>query len=129
MRRPLGGRRDRLDARSTTPRRRPERVRTLALALTAVADAAPTHGEEGEMTITKAEATSATTVRVEVGLVYANDNELATGAAVNAQLTGPGGAQVGPVPLSRLDEDSSVYGADVTVPQAGAWQVAVTSTG
>src|SRR6478735_8167997 len=117
MRRPLGGRRDRLDAPSTTPRRRPERVRTLAgtpvgcramftsprarrlmaiaallavvlstlaLALTAVADAAPTHGEEGEMTITKAEATSATTVRVEVGLVYANDNELATGAAVNA---------------------------------------------
>ena len=32
------------------------------------------------------------------------------------------------MPLSRLDEDSSVYGGDLTVPQPGSWQVQVTST-
>ena len=80
------------------------------------------------MTITKAESTSPTSIRVEAGLVYANDDELATGATVTATATGPGGATAGPVPLSRLDEDSSVYGGDLTVPQPGSWQVQVTST-
>ena len=98
-------------------------VSTLALAVTAAVDAAPAHGDEGTMTITKAEATSPTSIRVEAGLVYANDDELATGATVTATATGPGGATAGPVPLSRLDEDSSVYGGDLTVPQPGSWQV------
>lgn len=101
---------------------------TIAMAVTVAAGAAPAHSDEGTMTITKAEATGPTAIRIEVGLVYANDDDLATGATVEARLTGPAGATVGPVPLSRLDEDSSVYGADVTVPQPGAWQVAVTST-
>jgi hypothetical protein len=103
-------------------------VSTVALAVTAAVDAAPAHGDEGTMTITKAEATSPTSIRVEAGLVYANDEELATGATVTATATGPGGATAGPAPLSRLDEDSSVYGGDLTVPQPGSWQVQVTST-
>jgi hypothetical protein len=102
---------------------------TIALAVTAAADATPAHGEEGSMTITKAEPTSPTSIRVEAGLVYANDDDIATGATVTASATGPGGATVAPVPLSRLDEDSSVYGGDLTVPQPGSWQVQVTSTG
>lgn len=86
------------------------------------------HGAEGELTLTKAEQTGPTTVEVEVGIVYANDGHLAEGADVSATLTGPDGATVGPVELTRTGEATSLYAATVDVTAVGEWSVAVTST-
>lgn len=86
------------------------------------------HGAEGELTLTKAEQTGPTTVEVEVGIVYANDGHLAEGADVSATLTGPDGATVGPVELTRTGETTSLYAATVDVTAVGEWSVAVTST-
>jgi hypothetical protein len=86
------------------------------------------HGAEGELTLTKAEQTGPTTVEVEVGIVYANDGHLAESAAVTATLTGPDGATVGPVELTRTGETTSLYAATVDVTAVGEWSVAVTSS-
>lgn len=86
------------------------------------------HGDEGELTLTRAEQSGPSTVEVEVGIVYANDGHLAQGATVTATLTGPDGATVGPVTLTRTGETTSLYAATVDVTAPGDWSVAVTST-
>lgn len=85
------------------------------------------HGAEGELTLTKADQTGPTTVEIEVGIVYANDGHLAEDATVSATLTGPDGATVGPVELTRTGEATSLYAASVDVTGVGEWSVAVTS--
>lgn len=86
------------------------------------------HGAEGELTLTKVEQNGPTTVEVEVGIVYANDGHLAEDAAVSATLTGPDGATVGPVELTRTGETTSLYAATVDVTAVGEWSVVITST-
>jgi hypothetical protein len=85
------------------------------------------HGDEGVMTVIAAEqGASASTVRLEIGLVYANDDDLAEEATVTAMLTGPSGETVGPVTLPRIT--GARYGADAEVPSPGTWTVVITST-
>lgn len=84
------------------------------------------HSDDGEMTVTNAEQSGPNTVQVQVGIVYANDREIADQASVTATLSGPNGATVGPVTLPL--ETGSLYGAAVDVPSPGPWQVDVTST-
>lgn len=96
------------------------------LAIVVLAAPAGAHSEDGRMTVTAAEPAGAGAVRVEVGIVYANDDDLAEEATVSAVLTGPAGQQVGPVPLNRTT--GALYSSEVAVPAGGDWQVAVTST-
>lgn len=100
----------------------------LGLAWMATAAPALAHGDEGEMAVTVVEQTGPATVHVEVGITYANDDDLAQDATVSATLAAPDGTTVGPVPLTLVDESSSKYGAEVEVPSPGTWSVAVTST-
>jgi hypothetical protein len=100
----------------------------LAIVLVLGTPAAGAHSSDGELTLTKVEQTGPTSVDVEVGIVYANDGHLAEGATVTATLTGPGGATVGPVDLTRTGETTSLYAATVEVSAVGDWTVAVTST-
>ena len=100
----------------------------LALVLVAGTSPASAHGDEGELTLTKVEQTGPTTVSIEVGIVYEGDGHLAEDAQVSATLTGPDGATVGPVDLTRSGDTTSLYQAEVEVPAQGDWAVAVTST-
>lgn len=104
-------------------------VAALASMLLGGTRAAGAHGDEGTMAVTVAEQSGPSTVHVEVGITYANDDDLAQEATVTATLTAPDGTEVGPVPLTLVDETSSKYGADVAVPGPGTWTLAVTSTG
>jgi hypothetical protein len=104
-------------------------VAALASMLLGGTRAAGAHGDEGQMSVTVAEQSGPSTVHVEVGITYANDDDLAQEATVSATLTSPDGTVVGPVPLMLVDESSSRYGADVPVPGPGTWALEVTSTG
>jgi hypothetical protein len=97
----------------------------LALALGG-APHAGAHGDEGTMTVTAAEQVATDRVRVEVGIVYTNDDDPAEEAAVTATLTAPDGQVVGPVDLPAIS--GAVYGAEIDVPGPATWQVAVAST-
>ncbi len=89
---------------------------------------ASAHGDEGELTLTRVEQTAPLAVTVEVGIVYESDDHLAEAATVQATLTGPDGAQVGPTTLVRSGDTTSLYSASIPVPAAGDWNVDVEST-
>lgn len=89
---------------------------------------ASAHSDEGELTVTKLEQVGPTSVAIEAGIVYEGDGHLAEDATVTATLSGPGGATVGPVQLTRTGESTSLYAATVEVPATGDWSVEVTST-
>lgn len=99
----------------------------LAVVLLVGASPAAAHGDEGELTLTKVEQTGPTTVSIEVGIVYEGDGHLAEDATVSATLTGPDGATVGPVDLTRTSDTTSLYQATVEVPAPGDWSVSVES--
>jgi hypothetical protein len=92
------------------------------------ANPAGAHGDDGAMTITAVEQVGPTSVRVEVGIVFASDDHLATDASASATLTGPGGAPGAPTPLVKQPGNTSLYRADIAVPTPGSWVVAVSST-
>ena len=89
---------------------------------------ASAHGDEGELIITKLEQVGPTTLSIEAGVVYEGDGHLAEDATVTATMSGPGGATVGPVQLTRTGESTSLYAATVEVPATGDWTVEVSST-
>jgi hypothetical protein len=115
--------------RSRPVRVLPALLLPLALVTLLVAGAGPAraHSVDGLMTVTAAEAPAPRSVRVEVGIVYANDNDPAEEATVTATLTGPAGEAVGPLPLERLQ--GARYGAEVPVPAGGTWTAEITATG
>jgi hypothetical protein len=85
------------------------------------------HGDEGVMEVISAEAPSPSEVAVEVGVVYANDDDLAEEATVTVVATGPDGSSVGPVDVPRRED--AVYAATFAVPSPGSWSLEFTSTG
>lgn len=95
-----------------------------ALALTG--SAAWAHGATGTMAVTTAEQAGPLTVRLEVGVKYENDDDLAEEAKVEATLTEADGTVVGPVALPQIR--NALYGTQVQVPKAGTYAIAVTST-
>ncbi len=101
-------------------------VGVTGLCLTAGVRTAGAHGTKADMKITKAEA-NGRTVTIEVGLTFANDSDLVTGATVTATLTGPAGATAGPVTLTAANAESARYTGTVTVPADGAWKIAIVS--
>lgn len=102
-------------------------VVALVLAITAVwASPAFGHSDEGEMKITKATATSPTTIELEAGITFANDNDLAEEAVVTATATDQAGASVGPIAMPR--RTGALYAATIEVPGPGVWTIAVSST-
>jgi len=102
-------------------------IGSLAVGLVASPNPAAAHGDEGTMEVLVAEAQSPTEIYVEVGLLYANDDDLATEATVTVTATGPEGRTVGPLDVPVLED--ARYATTVTVPGAGDWALAVSSTG
>jgi hypothetical protein len=98
-----------------------------AAAVFGIAAPAAAHSDTGRMTVVAAEQVDAATIRIEIGLAYDNDGDLAPEASVQAELTGPAGEKVGPVELAVVS--GARYGADVEVPAPGTWSVRVNSTG
>ncbi|MCB1006038.1 MAG: hypothetical protein KDB35_17795 [Acidimicrobiales bacterium] len=84
------------------------------------------HADEGEMKITKATATSPTTIEVEAGITFANDDDLAEEAVVTATVTDQAGTSVGPIPMPR--RTGALYAATIELPNPGTWTIAVSST-
>ena len=113
--------------------RRALRLSTLAVVAAAavswgtVAPAAA-HDDTGKMTVTQSEQSAPLTVQLEVGLEYSGDGHLAEDATVQAVLTGPDGATVGPVAMERVAADSALYSAQVEVPAPGTWAAQISST-
>jgi hypothetical protein len=103
----------------------------LAVALAAVfiavlgagAHPASAHGDEGEIRETVVDQSGVNTVRVQIGLLYANDGDPAEDATATATLTGPAGETVGPVTMPRTT--GSRYATDIEVPTTGAWSVEI----
>lgn len=91
----------------------------------APAGAARAHGDEGELTVITAEQAGPLEVRVEVGLLYANDQDLVTDATVTVSATGPDGATVAPTPLEN--EEGAKYGGTLAVPAPGSWTLSFAS--
>lgn len=98
----------------------------IALALLIVLAATPVaaHEDIGEMTVTQAEQVGSGLVRVEIGLLYADDGHFAEDATVTATFSAADGATAGPVPLGWLRD--ALYAAEVDLP-AGTWTVEVSS--
>ncbi len=99
-----------------------------ACAATSVVTAAPAeaHGEEGVAEVLVAEVRDDGRLYVEVGVLYSNDEDLATDAAVTVTVTGAAGEQVGPEPLPRLED--ARYAAALVPAGPGPWTVVVDST-
>lgn len=95
------------------------------LGLTALATPVGAHGDEGTMEVIKTDVVSPTEIEVEVGVVYANDDDLATEANIMVTATGPSGEVVGPINLPVIED--ARYGTTITVPGPGAWTLAFTS--
>ena len=89
--------------------------------------AAQAHGEEGSFEVTSAAPAGDLTVSYDLLLTYDDDGDAAVGATVTLTGEGPGGATVGPVALAPTGE-SGHYGATVTFPTAGAWQLRISGT-
>jgi hypothetical protein len=84
------------------------------------------HSDQGAMTAEARPSTGAMAVTARARVVFANDGHPANEAAVTVTGSGPGGAQVGPTPLSRVDDGE--YEALVPVPAAGDWSFQLDST-
>jgi hypothetical protein len=106
------------------------RVVLAALVLTALgAVAAPpagAHGGEGELEVLAVDAGRPGRVDVTVRLSYVDDGHHPEEATVTVAGTGPDGADLTPVTLSRGDGDG-VFTGTVEVPVAGAWNLRVTA--
>ncbi len=89
---------------------------------------AAAHGDTGEITVTRAEQTGPNQVELEVGIVHSDDAHLASEATVSATLAGPAGDTIGPIELTQVEPESSLYAAQVDVSGPGSWAVTVEST-
>jgi hypothetical protein len=94
--------------------------------LLALAGTAAAHGATGTMGIEVTPGAAPLTAKVRILLEYSNDREVATGATVVAEATGPDGATVGPVPLG--DQGQGSYEGVLTMPSEGSWTITVTAS-
>lgn len=100
----------------------------IVMTLTVGADLAGAHSDTGEVTVTRAEQSGPDRIDLEVGIVYGDDGHIAADATVTATLLGPSGDSIGPVPLQRVDPNSSLFAGEVEVSGPGSWTVQVVST-
>jgi hypothetical protein len=91
----------------------------VAAALLFAATSAFAHSDQGAMTAEARPGAQQMTVTARARVVFANDGHAANEAAVTVSGSGPGGAQVGPTALPRVDDGE--YEALVPVPAAGDW--------
>ncbi len=100
----------------------------LALASAAVVASgmvAAAHGDDGKMQV-EATPTGSLQAFVRVTVIFENDSEVAIGAGVNVDATGPDGAIVALTPLVEVGDGR--YEATLTFPWPGAWTVRATAT-
>ena len=84
------------------------------------------HSDQGAMTVEARPSPQPLTVTARARVVFANDGHPANDATVPVTGTGPGGTQVGPTALNRVD--AGEYEAAVAVPAAGDWSLEFSST-
>ena len=110
----------------------PRAARTLAVVCTAavavlvLTTPAFAHSDEGTMAAETRPAAEPSAVTARARVVFANDGHPGNEATVTVTGTGPGGAQVGPTTLARVDDGE--YEAVVTLPAAGDWALQFNST-
>lgn len=86
------------------------------------------HGDTAELAVEASDPAGELTVHLEVSARFTNDDDLVEDATVSVTGVGPGGATLGPTPLEPLPDTVGLYGADVSFPAAGAWDLSVSST-
>jgi hypothetical protein len=99
----------------------------VAVALTVVlaaAGAATAHGDEGKMQL-EATASGPLQAFVRATVIYENDSEVALGATVTVEASGPDGQSLPPTPL--VEAGDGRYEATLTFPVAGAWTLRATA--
>lgn len=84
------------------------------------------HGDDGVIEVTAATPTAPSTITYDIFLTYLNDGDPAEEATVTMAADGPDGATVGPIPLTPTGQPGH-YGAAVTFPAPGIWQVRLSS--
>lgn len=100
-------------------------VAGVVLAIVAPAGVATAHGDEGKMQL---EATVAGPLEafVRATVIYANDSEVALGATVTVEASGPDGQTVAATPL--VEAGDGRYEATLTFPVGGAWTLRAAAT-
>lgn len=100
----------------------------VAAALTAflaVSGVATAHGDEGKMQL-EATASGSLQAFVRATVIFENDSEVALGATVTVEASGPDGQTVPATPL--VEAGDGRYEATLTFPVAGAWTLRATAT-
>jgi hypothetical protein len=112
---------------------RPVAIRTLLVILVtasasvvALATSAGAHNDTATMGIEVTPGPEPLTAKVRVLLEYTSDGDVAPGALVVAEATGPDGAAVAATPLA--DVGGGNYEAVMAMPSEGSWLVTVTAT-
>jgi hypothetical protein len=110
----------------------PRAARTLAIACTAavavafLTTSAFAHSDQGTMAAETRPATQPMAVTARARVVFANDGHPGNEATVTVTGSGPGGAQVTPTTLTRVENGE--YEAVVVLPAAGDWALQFNST-
>jgi hypothetical protein len=123
---------DIVNGRRATILAMPRTARTIAVACTAAAALlfltipAFAHSDQGAITTEARPGPASLTVMARARVVFANDGHPANEATVTVAASGPGGAQIGPTALNRVEDGE--YEAVVALPAAGDWSFQFTST-
>ncbi|MFO7591031.1 MAG: hypothetical protein R6X23_09040, partial [Acidimicrobiia bacterium] len=99
-------------------------VAGVVLAIVAPAGVATAHGDEGKMQL-EATASGPLQAFVRATVIYENDSEVALGATVTVEASGPDGQSLPPTPL--VEAGDGRYEATLTFPVAGAWTLRATA--
>jgi hypothetical protein len=97
----------------------------VGVAILGLGSPAGAHGDDGDMEIITLAPVGSDAVRIEVGITYTSDGELAEDAQVEAVLRADN-VTVGPQMLGR--SSGGRYSAEIVVPAPGTWAVSVTSS-
>lgn len=92
-----------------------------------VAAPAGAHGGSAAFEVLEAEEVTPGEVELRVAVTYESDGEVAEGAIVEVAATGPSGDAEPSVRLER-QADGDAYAARLTLPDEGAWALAVSSS-
>lgn len=87
---------------------------------------AQAHGDDGVIEVTAATPGAALTITYDILLTYLNDGDPAEDATVTVAADGSDGVTVGPIQLTPTGQPGH-YGAAVTFPAPGIWQVRFSS--
>lgn len=101
----------------------------LALVAVLVAPAvAGAHNDQANLSVESQSQTGPLTMDLRISARYTNDDELVEAIDLSVTGTGPDGATLATTPLTAVPDTVGLYGAELTFPSGGAWNLAITST-